>query len=208
MPEKLRHPGFFRRIFFGERPTQEQESEIEEFKAVKRTLHLRRGLRIFYPASGTDISPSYGFRGAHVYYNDTNAGVISALSQAKLGWRGRTIIKGDGRNPQNQPENVDMVILRNETLEESNGKEDSRALIRPLKKGGYVISNAWGNASTASELATMEDMELVGVLLRTNRNGRKKLVTYNRGEIKEKLIAERDELMGTYAGKTFVFRKK
>jgi hypothetical protein len=47
MPEKLRHPGFFRRILFGERLSQESISEIEEYKAAKKVFHLKRQLRIF-----------------------------------------------------------------------------------------------------------------------------------------------------------------
>lgn len=208
MPERLRHPGFFRRIFFGERSSQEQASEIEEYKAITKTLHLQRGLRIFYPASGTDITPSYGFRGAHVYYNDTDASVVSALSQAKLRWRKRTIITGDGRDPKNQPENVDMVILRNATIESGSFKDTITSLIRPVKKGGYVISQAWGNSNEAAELATREDMELIGHLLRTKRGGKRELVTTNLGEVKNKLIAEKDTVFGAYGGRTFVFRKK
>src|SRR5258708_38421726 len=124
MAERLHHPGFFRRVIFGERLSQEKISEIEEYKAITKTLHLQRGLSIFYPAPGTVITPSYGFRGSHVYYNDTATAVINILSQAQLRWRKRRIIKGDGRNAKTHPENVDMVILRKAPMEEGHFKDN------------------------------------------------------------------------------------
>jgi hypothetical protein len=39
MPERLKHPGFFRRIIFGERLSQETLTEIEQFKSLRKALH-------------------------------------------------------------------------------------------------------------------------------------------------------------------------
>lgn len=209
MAEKLRHPGWFRRVFLTERPHHSEMARLQELKAVRKTLHLRQPLKIFYPACGTDISVSRAFSRSHIYYLDTNHVTCEALKNAKLPRRKTTITEGSVLEVANRPSDVDLVILRNAGIDGGgNSDETLESLVSPLKKGGYVIAHAWGTSSTASELLARDDMQLTGYLL---QKGDKQVLVQDKdtlSKVTNNLNAQKDSLTGAYPGRTFVFQKK
>lgn len=207
MAERLSHPGFFRRLFLGEEVAQETKQEIDEYKALRIALKLGRRLRIYYPASGTDVAPSYGFPGSNIFYNDTDPSICDTLRNGKMShWKRRrmTIIQGDAFDPHNQPKNIDVAIIRNPSLGVESDKLAS-SLTAPVKEGGYVIAQSWGDSSLPAELVTRDDMRLIGYMERYH--GRQELMQSDLNTIRGNLIKHKDDLFGAYPGKTFVFQK-
>jgi hypothetical protein len=114
------------------------------------------------------------------------------------------ITQGDTLDPVNQPQNIDISIIRNPSMDVELDKVVA-SLTDSVKEGGYVLASAWGNSAIASELQVRYDMKLIGYFAR--HEGKQTLVQSNLDTIQDNLIKSKDELFGVYPGRNFVFQK-